>query len=253
MSHLRSPVAVAESVDKVTAVLAAATEGPGGTKTGSADEEAEIGPDVAVRKEAGSLDSWTVIQVELVKAVIGFAREQPVVRHRPTVQTAGKDLGNRKAESVGVPVPVGTPVPAGACAAAAADRAALLVCVGQMLEGAVALGKEPDLQAVLAEAGNRGFVENEDLGQVGHNRVSDSGSHSLLAPADRKIPSAHKACFPCLLGYDLAPQLDIFGVLEGHTPGQGNQALAEDLWEPLVVIAVHTDFPHHMAVLSFLS
>lgn len=251
-----SPAAVEESVDKVTAVLAAVTEGPGDTKTGSVDEAAETGPAVAVRREAESLvwslDSWTVIQVELVKAVAGFAREQPVVGRRATGPTAKKELENKEAESVGVPVPVRVPVPVGACAAAAVDRAALPVCEGQMLEGVAALGKEPDLQAVLAGAGYRGFDENEDLGQAGHNRVSGSESHSLLVPAVRKIPSVHKAYFPFLLQYDLVLPLDIFGVPEGRTPGQGNQAPAGDLKEPPVVTEVHTDFLHRMAVPSFL-
>lgn len=116
-----------------------------------------------------------------------------------------------------------------------------------MLGGVAALGKVPDLQAVLAAVGNRGFVVSEDLGQAGCNKVSGSESHSSV-PAVHKIPSVHKACFPCPQGYVLAFQLDIFGVLEGHTPGQGNQALAGDLQEPLAVIAVHTDFPHRTAV-----
>lgn len=232
MSPGISPAAVEESVDKVTAVTVAVTEGPGGTKTGSVDEAAEIGPAAAERREAESLvwslGSWTGIQVELVKSVIGFGQEQPVVGHRATGPTARKELGNKEAESVGVPVPVGVLVSEGVCAAAA-DRAALLVCEGQMLEGVAALGKELGLQAVLVGAGNRGFVENGDFGQAGHNRVSGSESHSLLVLAVHKIPSVHKACFPCLQHYGLAPPLDIFGVLEGRTPGQGNQAPAGDL------------------------
>lgn len=205
-------------------MLAAVTEGPVGTQTGSVDAMAETGPAVAVREAESllwSLGSWTVIQVEVVKSVFGFAQQQPVVGRRATGPTVKMELENKKAVTVGVPVPVG--------ACAAADRAALPVCEGQMLEGVAALGKEPDLQAVLAGAGNRGFVEREDLGQAGYNRVFGFESHSFLVPAVHKIPSVHKACFPCFQGNDLALPLDTFGVPEGRTLGQGNQAPVGDL------------------------
>lgn len=210
-----SPAAEEESVDKVTVVLAVVTGGPGGKQAGSVDEAAATGPVVAVRRVAErlawSLDSWTVIQEELVKSVVGFDQEQPEVGHKANGSTGKKKLGNKEAESVGVPVSVG------ACAAAA-DRAALPVCEGQM-KGAAAQGKVADLQAVLAGAGNKGFVVNEDLGQAGHNKVSGSESHSLLVPAAHKIPSVHKACFPCLQEYVLAFPLDISGAPQGHNPG----------------------------------
>lgn len=213
------PAAVEESADKVTVVLAAVTEGPGGTQAGSVDEVVEMEPVVAVRVAAESLvwgpDSWTVIQQELVKSVVGFDLGQSAVGHRATGPTGKKELGNKKAETVGVPVSVG--------ACAAADRAALPVCEGQMLKGVAALGKVPALQAVLAGAGSRGFVVSEDLGQLGHNTVSGSVSYNLLVPAVRKFPSVRKACFPCLQRYVLAFPLDIFGVPKSHNPGQGNQ------------------------------
>lgn len=220
-----SPAAVEESADKVTVVLAAVTEGPGGMQAGSVDEAAETGPVVAVRVAAESPvwspDSWAVIRREFVKSVVGFDLGQPAVGHRATGPTGRKELGNKEAEIVGVPVSVG--------ACAAADRAALPVCEGQMPEGAAALGKVPALQAVLAGAGSREFAVSEDLGRAAHNKVSGSESYSLLVPAVHKIPSVHKACSPCLQGYVLAFPLDIFGVPKGHTPGQGNQALAGDL------------------------
>lgn len=214
------PAAVEESADKVTVVLAAVTEGPGGMQAGSVDAVAETGPVVVARVAAESLvwspGSWIVIQQELVKSVVGFDPGQSAVGHRVTGSTGRKGLGNKEAETVGVPVSVG--------ACAAADRAALPVCEGQMLKGVAALGKVPALQAVLAGAGSRGFVVSEDLGQADHNKVPGSESYSLLVPAVRKIPSVHKACFPCLQRYVLAFPLDIFGVPKGHTLGQGNQA-----------------------------
>lgn len=218
------PAAVEESADKVIVVLAVVTEDPGGMQAGSVDERAVTGPVVAVRRVAESLvwslNSWAAIREELVKSVVGFDLEQPVVGHRVTGSTGSQELGNKEAESVGVPVSEG--------ACAAVDRAALLVCEGQMLEGAAALDKVPDLQAVLAEAGNRLFVVSEDLGQAGHNKVSDSESHSSV-PAVHTMPSVHKACLPCFQPCVLAFPLDIFGVPEDHTPVQGKWALAGDL------------------------
>lgn len=185
-----------------------------------------------------------MIQKELVKAVVGFDQEQPAVGHKATDQTGRQEFGNMEAEIVEVPVSVE--------ACVAADRADLLVCEDQMLEGVAALDKVPDLQVVLAVAGNRVFVVSEDLGQADHNKVFDSENYSLLVPAVHKIPSVHKVCFPCLQGYVLAFPLDIFGVPEGHSLAQGNQVPVEDLWVSPAVIAAHTDFLHCKAALSSL-
>lgn len=118
------PAAVEESADKVTAVLAAVTEDPGGMQAGSVDETAETGPLVAVRRVAESLvwhqDSWTVLQEELVKSVVGFDQEQPAVGHRATGPTGRQVLGNKGLETVRVPVFVR--------ACVAADTEALPVC-----------------------------------------------------------------------------------------------------------------------------
>lgn len=236
------PAAVEESADKVAVVLAAVAEWPGdmlqadsvgvGCAPGVA-VEAEIVPAVAVRRAAetpvSTLGSWTgpVILCEgvLVKlTAAGFDQGDPAAGNRATGQSGRQGLENMGAETVGAlgvglavaPVTVGTYV--------AADRVALLVRESQMLvQDVVALGKVLAHPVVLAGAGNRGLVVNEDPGQTGHNKVPGSESHSLLVLVDHRIPSVHMACFQCLQEYVPVVPLGIAGGQEGHTPDQGNQ------------------------------
>lgn len=122
------------------------------------------------------------------------------------------------------------------------------------MEDGVALGKELGHPVVLVEAGNRGLAAGlgEEPGQAGHNKVPGPGIHSLLVPADHKIPSVGRmACHSCLLGYVLAFPLDTVEDLEDHNPGQGNQAPVVDLWEVPAATVDCMDCLLRMVALSF--
>lgn len=143
----------------------------------------------------------------------------------------------------------------GACGAA--DRAARPVHVGRMSgEGVAALGMASAHLVALAGAGDRDLVADLDVdpGPVDHRTELGSVVHSHLVPVVRRKPSAaHKAFPPYPQGYGPAFPLDISVVQEGHSPDQGNQALAGSLGEALAVAAVSTDCLHRKAGLSFYS
>ena len=197
------------SADKVTVVLAAAAAegslctlqaGPVGVGcVPVAAVEAETVPAVAARVAAEALvwilGSWTgpVIQGYPGNlAAAGPGWEDPAAGHTEIGQTVVLRLGNKVAETVGalgmdLAVAPGT---GGACGAA--DRVVLPGCVSQKLaEGGVALGKESGHLVVLVGAGSRGFAAGpgEEPGLAGRNTVPGPGSHSLLVPAVRMIPS----------------------------------------------------------------
>lgn len=143
----------------------------------------------------------------------------------------------------------------GACGAA--DRAARPVHVGRMSgEGVAALGMASAHLVDLAGAGDRDLAADRDVepGPVDHRTELGSVAHSHLVPAVHKRPSAaHTACPPYPQRYGPAFPLDISGVQEGHSPEQGNQALAGPLGEALAVAAVSKDCLHHTVGLSFYS
>lgn len=122
------------------------------------------------------------------------------------------------------------------------------------MEGGLALGKVSGRLVVLVEAGSMGFAAGpgEEPDQAGCNMEPGPESHSLLAPAVHKTPSADcTACHPCLLVYALAFPLDIAEDLEGHNPDQGNQDPVVDLWEAPAAIADCMDCLLRMVDLSF--
>lgn len=259
-----------ESADKVTVVLAAAEGSAGTLQAGPvgvgcvpvAAVEAGTVPAVVERGAAEALvwilGNWTVPVIRGVPgnlAAAGPGWEDPAAERRETGQTVGLRFGNTGAETVGA-LGMGLAVAPGTVeACGAADRVVLPGCVEQkMVEGGTVLGKVSGHPAVLVGAGGKGFAAGlgEVPGRAGCNMVPGPESHSLLVPAVRKIPSVdHTACYPCLQGFVLAFPLRIAEDLEGHNPGQGNQAPVVDLWEAPAVTADCMDCLLHMVDLSF--
>lgn len=264
-----------ESADKVTVVRAAAVAAAAGGSAGTLQAgpvgvgcvpvvavEAETVPAVAARGAAGApvwiLGSWTGPVIQGVPGNLAAAGPDwvdPAAGRRETGQIAGLRLGNKGAETVealGMSLAV-APGTAGACGAA--DRVVLPGCVERKsVEGGFALGKGSGCPVVLVGAVGRSFAagSGEEPGQAGRNMVPGPESHSLLVPAVRKIPSEdHTACCPCLQGNVLASPPGIAEDLEGHNPGQGNQAPAVDLWEAPAATADCMDYLLHMVDLSF--
>lgn len=166
-------------------------------------------------------------------AAVGPDWEDPAAGRRETGQTEELRLENTAAETVRA-LGMGLAVAPGTVGAyGAADRVVLPGCVDQKLaEGGVALGKVSGHQVVPVGAGSKGFAADlgEDPGLADCNMVPGLERHSLLVPAVHKIPSVDRtACHPCLQGYVLAFPLGTVGVLVGHNPGQGIQALVVDL------------------------
>lgn len=231
------PAAVEESADKVTVVLAVGeglrgtlqTDSVGVGRVPRAAVVAEIVPAAAVRREPES-PVWSLGRSEVQGepgrlAAAGVDSKYPAAGHRATGQTVKQRFGNKGVEIVWALVVDLTEAPVTVGAYVVADMVVLLECEGRMLEGVAALGKMPGLLVVQVEAENRGFVVSEDLGQVGHSKVSGFESHSPLVPVVHRIPSVHTTCFPCLQEYVLASLMDIAVVLEGRTPAQDNQTV----------------------------